>query len=111
MAELQVILEHLPSDLEVMVNGRCGGMPALCHVGRIERDHNAKRLRIEANTGNPVWANPPVRWDQPAPEVCLLGRFRRAKELDQRLNEMQAMAVPDPDSGSTVDRAADGEAR
>ena len=88
--ELAIVLEHLPPDLEVMVvSGH-----RLCHVGRIERPHGQKRLNLAASTGNPVWAHPGVLWNQPAPEVALMGRFLRADDLDRRLAALATHPAP-----------------
>jgi hypothetical protein len=88
--ELAIVLEHLPPDAEIMVHSG----HRLCHLGRIERDHGRKIVRLEASTGNPVWAHPGVKWDQPAPQVALMGRFRRAAELDQRLAAFETHPAP-----------------
>jgi hypothetical protein len=103
VAELRIILEHLPDDLEVRLPS--GSISA--HVRHVERKVS-RRSNLEwtlagnrfpaglfppsvemSATGFTIFREPAVGWWLEPPPIRLSGPFRAARLLDERLNELR----------------------
>lgn len=103
VAELRIVLEHLPDDLEVYV--RSDGVAA--HVAEIDRRARGRAfVELEEGSRFPKGARTPgavvlggglirsVGWWLPVPRPELRGSFRRPDELEARLDALELGSGP-----------------
>jgi hypothetical protein len=95
VAQLRAVLDHLPDDFEVHI---CSGLGVCTHVDRVERKlagAYAPMREWVAIHGTRVLAAALVLrgrtgWWDPPPTFELRGPFRRAAELEHRLDDLAA---------------------
>ena len=92
--ELRIILEHLPGDLPVHIRSR-----RCSHIGRVIRWRAAKVLawppgRQDRPAAVVLDGDTAPLWFEPAPAFTLVGPFRRAAELDARLDALDPLGGP-----------------